>query len=77
MFLNPETNVFYIDNALIDKFNFKFVKSMNSTNVRLINEFHMSSDKQLYCNFQMNTCIENTVIYAFHFSNFNMMLKYE
>ena len=55
IFLNSETNVFYIDNVLIDKLNFKFVKSIDSINVQLTNEFHMSSDKQICCNFQMNT----------------------
>ena len=70
-------NIFYIKNALIDKLNVKFVKSIDSIDVQLTNEFHMSSEKQICCNFQMSIYIKNTIIYTFDFFDFDMMLKYE
>ena len=77
IFLNFEVNVSYIDNVLIDELNFNFVKSIDSINVQLANKFYMSSDRQICCNFQINTYIENTIIHFFDFIDFDMMLKYE
>ena len=51
IFLTFETNVFYINNVLIDKLNFKFVKSINLTNVHLAKKSYMLNNKQTCCKF--------------------------
>ena len=51
IFLSFKANVSYIDNVLIDKLNFKIIKSIDSIKVQLTNKFHMSNDRQICCNF--------------------------
>ena len=77
IFLNFEASVSYIDNVLIDKLNFKFVKSIDSINVQLANESHVSNDRQICRKFQISIYIENTISHTFDFFDFDMMLEYE